>query len=84
MYEADAYTMWSDSLFPLTGLDEAAAQGEAYFVRLNGPGRAAEEYIGEAARAQAAACVAQAPADAQVSIEVLDALSGESAAVMFF
>lgn len=84
VYEADAYTMWSDSLFPLTGLDEAAAQGEAYFVRLNGPGRAAEEYIGEAARAQAAACFAQAPADAQVSIEVLDALSGESAAVMFF
>ena len=84
VFEEDAYAMWSDGLFPLTALEEAAASGEAYFARLNGPGEPFEEYTGDAAAEQAAKCFKDAPIDAQVSIEIIDSTTGETVAVRHF
>lgn len=84
VYEEDAYAMWSDSLFPLSGLDEAAYYGDAYFAHLNGPGGAVQEYTGESAKEQAAVCFGDIPEGMQISIEVTDAQTGKSVAVMHF
>ena len=35
IYEEDAYTKWSDALYPLDGLEDAAAQGEACLLVLD-------------------------------------------------
>lgn len=84
VFEEDAYAMWSDSMFPLAGLDEAAASGSAYFAHLNGLGEPAEEYIGEEAVLLAQEHFDEMSDDIQVSIEVLYADTGETAAVMQF
>lgn len=84
VFEEDAFAKWSDSLFPLTGLDEAAASGEAYFAQLNGPGEPAEEYAGEEAVRITQEHFGVMPEDVQVMIEVLEADTGETAAVMHF
>ena len=84
VFEDHAYAMWSDSLFPLAGLEEAAGLGEAYFVHIGGPQMKAEEYIGEAAAQQHAACFGEKAQQSEVSIEVIHTRSGEIAARMEF
>jgi len=84
VYEEDAYAMWSDSLFPLSGLDEAAAYGDAYFAYLSGPGEPAVEYVGEEADEQAKMRFAEIPDNAQVSLEVMDSMTGETVSVLHF
>lgn len=83
VYEEDAFAMWSDSLFPLSGLDEAAAQDAAYFVHIGGEDMLTEECVGEEAWAQAKAHFAE-DADAQISLEIIDERTGTTAAVMHF
>lgn len=51
LYDADAYAgVWSDGLLPLRSLDDAAAQGEAYFAFID-RGTAADSQDAEAASA---------------------------------
>ena len=82
VFEEDAFAMWSDGLFPLAGLDEAAAMDAPYFAHIGGAQRFAHELVGEEAAAQIAAHFGDAKA--QVSLEVLDEDTGERVALMHF
>ena len=82
VFEEDAYAMWSDSLFPLAGLEEAAAQDTAYFAQIGGMQRLARESVGDAAMAQIEAVFGSR--EAQVSLEIVDETAGEIVAVMDF
>lgn len=53
IYEADAYAKWSDGLFPLEGLDEAAQTGDAYLLVLDRQTGEIREFTGGDAQAEA-------------------------------
>lgn len=48
IFEEDAFSKWSDSLFPLTRLEDAAAQNEPYFAVIDRKNGAVQEYVGNA------------------------------------
>ena len=50
--EEDAYSEWSNSMFPLNGLDEAVWADEAYFLELDRANAAVYEAVGEEAEAK--------------------------------
>lgn len=83
VFEEDAFAMWSDSLFPLAGLEEAAAQDGAYFADLSAEGQI-KEHTGEEAEAQAGARFEGGQQQAGVSIEIIDRRTGETVAVRQF
>ena len=84
VFEEDEFVKYSSAMFPLSGLDEAVYGGEAYFAQLNGPGMPFEEYTGEEAEMLAQACFADSPAGTQVSIRVIDSMTGETVSVRHF
>ena len=47
VYDAEAYSMWSNSMFPLDGLEDALWSDEAYFLDLDRANDTVEEYVGE-------------------------------------
>lgn len=47
VYEEDAYSKWSDALYPLAWLDRAAAKGAAYFALVDRGAGAIEERAGQ-------------------------------------
>lgn len=51
--EAEAYSAWSNSMFPLTGLDEAVWADEAYFLALDRKDGTMAEAVGAEAEARA-------------------------------
>jgi len=53
VYEPEAYSKWSNSMFPLTGLEDALWSDEAYFVTLDRGNAAVSEFVGEDAAWQA-------------------------------
>lgn len=53
IYEKDAFSKWSGSLFPLAGLEDAIWDDEAYFLALSRAEGMTDEYVGDDARAKA-------------------------------
>ena len=53
VHDAEAYSMWSNSMFPLEGLEDALWSDEAYFLKLDREGNTVEEYVGDNAIRQA-------------------------------
>ncbi len=53
VYEPEAYSKWSNSMFPLTGLEDALWSDEAYFVELDRQNCLTTEYVGDDAVRQA-------------------------------
>lgn len=49
VYDADAYSMWSNSMFPLGGLEDALWNDEAYFLDLDRENGTLDEFVGERA-----------------------------------
>ena len=49
VYDADAYSMWSNSMFPLDGLEDALWNDEAYFLDLDRENGTLDEFVGERA-----------------------------------
>jgi len=47
IFEEDAFAKWSNTLFPLTELDAAAEQKDAYFLMLDRPNGVIEERVGD-------------------------------------
>lgn len=47
IFEEDAFAKWSNALFPLTELDAAAEQKDAYFLMLDRPNGVIEERVGD-------------------------------------
>jgi len=53
VFEADAYSMWSNNMFPLEGLEEVLYSDGAYFMALDRADGMLEEYVDEAAQERA-------------------------------
>ena len=53
VYEPEAYSKWSNSMFPLAGLEDALWSDEAYFVELDRQNGETAEYVGDEAVKQA-------------------------------
>lgn len=53
VYEEDAYSMWSNSMFPLTGLEDAVWADEAYSLNLDRDSNGVYEYVGNDAHTHA-------------------------------
>lgn len=53
VYNDDAYSMWSNNMFLLEGLEDALFSDEAYFLTLDRASEAVYEYVGEDAARQA-------------------------------
>lgn len=47
VFEPDAYSMWSNSMFPLAGLEDALWSDEKYFLLLDRENETVDEYVGE-------------------------------------
>lgn len=79
VYDADAYSVWSNSMFPLNGLEDAVWSDEAYFLSLNRTNEAVEEYVGEEAVREAKRLFGDAVwmDDQEIHIHVMDRATGE-------
>lgn len=79
VYEPDAYSMWSNSMFPLTGLEDALWSDEAYFVSLDRQSGTVSEFVGEDAAEQAELAFGDGAWEdgKEIWIRVLDKETGE-------
>ena len=75
--EADAYSAWSNSMFPLEGLDEAVWADEAYFLELDRANGSVHEYVGSEAEARAAEVFGGWEDGKEICILVTDPATGE-------
>ena len=73
------YSLWSNGLYPLEGLEEAIWNDEAYFLELDRAGAARGEYVGVEAIEQAKRCFGELiwEEDKEVRVCVWDCLTGE-------
>lgn len=78
VYEADAYSMWSNSMYPLDGLEDALWEDTAYFLDLNRADGRVDEYIGNDAMMQAQSVFGDQiwEEDKEVRIRVTDSMTG--------
>lgn len=78
VFEPDAYSIWSNSMFPLTGLDDAVWNDESYCLMLDRGQQAVVECVGEEAEDYAMACFGQPvwQEGKQVRIRVTDVKTG--------
>ena len=53
VYEPEGYSKWSNSMFPLAGLEDALWSDEAYFVELDRHHGSVTEFVGDEAQKQA-------------------------------
>lgn len=77
VHEENAYRMWSNSLFPLAGLDEAAWAGEAYFLELDRTAGTVRELTGSAASEQAQRALGSWQEGCEIWIQARDSKTGE-------
>ena len=79
VYDADAYSMWSNSMYPLDGLEDAIASDEAYFLLLDRESGVRSEYVGTEAIEQAEQYFGKSvlKAGKEVRIRLQDNLTGE-------
>jgi len=79
VYEPEAYSKWSNSMFPLTGLEDALWNDEAYFVSLDRKANSVAEFVGEEAQAQAELIFGSGVWDEgrEIRIRVQDRTTGE-------
>ena len=79
VYEPEAYSKWSNSMFPLTGLEDALWSDEAYFLSLDRESGTIAEYVGDEAVQQAGHFFGDTvwQEDKEIRIRVNDAATGE-------
>lgn len=79
VYDAEAYSMWSNSMFPLEGLEDALWSDEAYFLSLDRASSIADEWVGAAAEEQAGQLFGETVWEAgkEIRIRVQDIATGE-------
>lgn len=77
VFEAEAYSEWSNSMFPLTGLDEAAWADEAYFLELDRTNGTAEEFTGDEAEAKTISAFGDWEENKEIRILLIDPMTGE-------
>lgn len=77
VFEAEAYSEWSNSMFPLTGLDEAAWADEAYFLELDRTNGTAEEFTGDEAEAKTISDFGDWEENKEIRILLIDPMTGE-------
>lgn len=77
VFEAEAYSEWSNSMFPLTGLDEAAWADEAYFLELDRTNGTAEEFTGDEAEAKTISAFGDWEENKEIQILLIDPMTGE-------
>ena len=77
VFEEDAYSAWSNSMFPLEGLDEAVGEDAAYFLTLDRDSGTVAEWLGEEAEKQAEQVFPEWEAGREICIRVQDAKTGE-------
>lgn len=75
VYEADDYSKWSNSMFPLWEPDWAAEDGQAYYLHVDRSTGTITEYVDQ--EADAAADAAGFKSEGDVRVQVIDAHSGE-------
>lgn len=77
VFEAEAYSEWSNNMFPLTGLDEAAWADEAYFLELDRTNGTAEEFTGDEAEAKTISAFGDWEENKEIQILLIDPMTGE-------
>lgn len=79
VFEPEAYSKWSNSMFPLDGLEDALWSDEAYFVEFDRKNGAVSEWVGEAAVERAKQTFGDAvwEEDKEIRIRVQDKETGE-------
>lgn len=79
VYEAEAYSKWSNSMFPLVGLEDALWSDEAYYLALDRGQGIISEFVGEEAVRQAQQIFGGDVWDAgkEIRIRVRDRETGE-------
>lgn len=77
VFEEDNYSKWSNSMFPLEGLDDAVYMDEAYFLELDRAHDAAAEYVGEEAAARTEETFGAFEAGKEIRIQLRDPKTGE-------
>ena len=75
--EADAYSKWSNSLFPLEGLDEAVWADEAYFLELDRAQGTFTELVGGEAEMRTESVFGDWEDGKEIRIRVTDPETGE-------
>lgn len=77
VYEEDAFAKWSNSIFPLERLDDAAWNGETYGFMLDRNSGALREFAGEEANLLAESTFGRTDSAHELSVQVTDAGTGE-------
>lgn len=77
VFEAEAYSEWSNNMFPLTGLDEATWADEAYFLELDRTNGTAEEFTGDEAEAKTISAFGDWEENKEIRILLIDPMTGE-------
>ena len=77
VFEKDEYSKWSNSMFPLEGLDEAVWADEAYFLELDRADGTLREYVGAQADAKAEEVFGAWEEGKEIRILLTDPATGE-------
>ena len=78
VYEEEAYSKWSNNMFPLTTLEDAVWEDAPYFLELDRANGQVMESMGEEAAAKAAEVFGAWQEGMEVQIEITDSLTGET------
>lgn len=78
VFEPEAYSMWSNSMFPLAGLEDALWSDDKYFLLLDRANKTVDEYVGEDAAQKAQQYFGDAvwQEGKEVRIRITDKLTG--------
>lgn len=76
VYEEDAFAKWSNAIFPLEQLDQAAWSGEAYGFTLDRLNDALSECTGEQAKSMAEETFGHEAEAYDLSVQIIDAATG--------
>ena len=79
VFNDDAYSMWSNSMYPLDGLEDVLYSDEAYFLMLDRNGAGRSEYVGAEAFEQAQQYFGESVWEEgkEVRLRIQDKLTGE-------